>query len=297
MVLEALYPTRLIEKHVGYAFLLGLAYSIIGIGAAVILFPEDPAVIAVAFTALMIYPTITSILRQEEEEELLRENRSVMGYFIHHSTLLKVYVVMFLGILLAFSFFALVLPKLATNYIFQNQLSLMFGGKTGAAVLGTAGNAIFDQALFWRIFLNNFVVMALVLITALIFGDGGIFLIVWNASVWGTIFGNMAKTAALAVGNNPFVYFVLIILSVFPHMILEVISYFVAASVGGISSYTLVRKGIGKDNIKQTLKNLLFITTVAICILLIATAVEVYALKNFEVYRKIINQAFQAAFG
>ena len=139
--------------------------------------------------------------------------------------------------------------------------------------------------------------MLLVLITALIFGDGGIFLIVWNASVWGTIFGNMAKTAAISVGNNPFIYFILILLSVFPHMILEVISYFVAASVGGISSYTLVRKGIGKDNIKQTFKNLFFVTLIAICILIIATGVEVYALKNFHVYRVIINQAFQAVVG
>lgn len=293
MVLEALYPVKYIEKHVGYAFILGLAYTVIAIGAAVILFPEDPAIVAVAFTAIMIYPTIKQLLKQEEEEELMRESRTVLGFFVHHWSVFEVYIMLFLGMIFAFSFFALVLPSLASNYIFANQLAIMFGGKTGAAV---TGHAVFSQALFNSIFSNNLMVMALILVTGVLFGDGAIFLIAWNASVWGTIFGNTAKAAAVSVGNNPYIYFSLVFLSVLPHMLLEAIAYFIAASVAGISSHTLVRKNIGKENLKHTFKNLFFITLIAVLILAFASAIEVYALKNFGVYRAIITQAFQSLF-
>jgi hypothetical protein len=62
-MLEQLYPIKLIQARTIYAFILGIAYSIIGIGIAVLLFPEDPAIVAVAFISLMFYPTIKRLVR------------------------------------------------------------------------------------------------------------------------------------------------------------------------------------------------------------------------------------------
>ena len=73
-MLEQLYPVKLIQTKAIYAFILGIAYSIIGIGISVLLFPEDPAIVAVAFIALMFYPTIKKLIRLEEIEETKNEN-------------------------------------------------------------------------------------------------------------------------------------------------------------------------------------------------------------------------------
>ena len=195
MVLERLYPLKLIEKNPIFAFILGFAYSIIGIGISIILFPEDPAIVAIAFISIMIYPTMNRLLKQEEEIEATSPEFSLTSFFGKHKDIFKVYILLFLGALLAFSFVSLMLPSLATNHIFKNQIGVLSGAATGK---------LFDINLFTSLFKNNISVLLLCFIAALIFGDGAIFLIIWNASVWGTIFGNLAKTAALNVSKNPF---------------------------------------------------------------------------------------------
>ena len=77
-MLEQIYPIKLIERNPWYALLLGIAYSIIGIGLAVLLFPEDPAIVAVALIAIMFYPTIKILMRQEEAIERRKEEFSLL---------------------------------------------------------------------------------------------------------------------------------------------------------------------------------------------------------------------------
>src|SRR3989338_1080457 len=157
-MLEELYSLDFIEKHSIIAFLMGLAYSVIGIGAALILFPEDPAIVAVAFTSIMMLPTLRKLLKREEETESKKEGFSLFGFFFEHKTIFKVYVFLFLGILLSFSIFSLVLPSLATNYIFKNQIDVLYGQ--------TTGGAIFSTGLFKSIFFNNLGVLILCFIAA-----------------------------------------------------------------------------------------------------------------------------------
>ena len=56
MVLEHLFPEDWLEHKGRYAFILGVVYSVIGIIIATILFPGDPALVAVAFTSLLLLP-------------------------------------------------------------------------------------------------------------------------------------------------------------------------------------------------------------------------------------------------
>ncbi|MDA1196947.1 MAG: stage II sporulation protein M [Nanoarchaeota archaeon] len=290
MVLEKLYPLELIERTPIYAFLLGLGYAFIGIGAAVLLFPEDPAIVGVAFISLMIYPTLNQMLLQEEEMESVNDEFHLHTFLIDHHNSFKVYTLLFLGVLLGFSFFALMLPSLATNHIFEDQINVLYG-------YGTAGKAVFSQGLFMNIFMNNLGVMILCFVTAFVFGEGGIFLIVWNASVWGTIFGNLAKTAAVSTLNNPFVYFSIVFATVFPHMILEAFSYVCAATAGGIISKGLLREEAFSERFNHILKNTIMFLVFALVVLVIAVTVETYVLGNAETYRRIIQESFTARAG
>jgi len=286
MVLERVYPLELIERNPIYAFILGAAYSSIAIGAAVLLFPDDPALVAVAFIALMIYPTLNSILKQEEELESQNEEHfRLLAFFRDHQNSFKVYTLLFLGILLGFAFFALMLPSLATNHIFENQIGVLYGQNTG-------GKAYFDKGLFQTLFVNNANVLILIFITSFVFGEGGIFLLAWNASVWGTIFGNLAKTAAGAASQNPIMYFLIVLGTVFPHMILEAFSYICGATAGGIISKGLLREQFLSGNFKRILKNTVFFMIFAFVVLLIAVTIETYVLVHADAYRTIVQQSF-----
>ena len=283
MVLEQLYPLKLIEKNLFFAFILGLAYAVIGIGIAVILFPEDPAIVSLAFITIMFYPTINKLVKQEEETEATKDTFSLKEFFLEHKDVFRVYILFFLGILLAFAIFSLILPSLATNHIFKNQIDVMYGSGTGKA---------FDLGLFIDIFQNNLSVLLLCFIAALIFGDGSIFLITWNASVWGTIFGNLARTAALNVAKNPFLYFWIIIVVVFPHMVLEAFSYICSATAGGVISKGLIGEQFFSERFRFIIKNIIILLIFALLVLVIAVTIETYVLMNVSVYRTIIGQSF-----
>ena len=282
-MLEQLYPLNLIERHKGFAFLLGVAYSIIGIGTAVLLFPEDPAIVAVAFIAIMFLPTLNSLAKQEEEIESKKEEFNLFVFLKDHQDIFLIYILFFLGALLAFSFFALTLSSLAANHIFENQISVLYGSATGKA---------FDTGMFKSIFANNLMVLILCFITAFIFGDGAIFLIVWNASVWGTIFGTFARNYALAFAKNPFASFLIVLAIVFTHMALEAFAYISSASAGSVISKGILREKFFSERFRYIIGNTIIALVFAVLILVIAVLVESYVIGNISFYQKIVGYSF-----
>jgi uncharacterized membrane protein SpoIIM required for sporulation len=284
-MLEQIYPVKLLEDSPLYALLLGIGYSIIGIGLAVILFPEDPALVAVALISIMLYPTINSLMRQEESIETEKEEFNVFVFLKDHKSVFIIYLLLFMGMILTFSFFALLLPSLATNHIFENQINVLYHGSTGGAV--------FQKEVFSDIFRNNIVVLTVIFITAFVIGDGGIFLLVWNASVWGTIFGNLAKTAAFNSNNNPLFYFFLVLLIVTPHMLLEAFAYIASATTGGVISKAVIHESLLSKRFNYIMTNTVISIIFALIVLVIAVCVETYVLGNVGMYQEIIRQSFK----
>lgn len=282
-MLEQIYPIKLIEKNLVYAFLMGLSYAVIGIGLAVLLFPEDPALVAVAFISIMFYPTISKLMKQEEAIETKREEFNLFVFLRDHKYVFMVYLLFFVGVLLVFSFFALLLPSLATNHIFKNQIEVLYG---------FTGGAIFDKGLFFDILKNNLMVLVVIFITSFVLGDGGIFLITWNASVWGTIFGNLAKTAALNADRSPFFYFGLVFVIVAPHMLLEAFAYVASATTGGVVSKAMIKEKLLSRRFNYIVVNTIISLIFALLVLLVAVAVETYVLRNVGTYQMIIRQSF-----
>ncbi len=289
MVLERLYSVDYLERKNLPSFLLGFGYALTGIVAAALLFPEDPALVAVAFCALLTLPTLYKAFMLREQAEAKVVGFSFRRLWSDNADMTKIYLFYFLGVFLAFAFCSLILPNLAANILFREQLGVM----TGA---GTSGAATFSMPLFQDILTNNLMILFFCFFIALIFGDGAIFLIIWNASVWGTIFGTLARTAAHNTGKNPWIYFILVFISVFPHMILEALSYIIAAVSGGTISTGVLQEFAEKFNtlrLKNVILYNLILLVIAVLILVIAMLVETYVLGNFETYRIIINQSFR----
>src|SRR3989338_6508011 len=105
-MLEQLYPLKLIERHWMFALLLGIAYSVIGIGTSVLLFPEDPAVVAVAFIAIMFLPTLNKLVKEEEDIESKKGEFDLFIFLKDHKHIFLIYLLFFLGTLLVFFFFS-----------------------------------------------------------------------------------------------------------------------------------------------------------------------------------------------
>ncbi len=290
MVLEHIFPEDWLEHKGRYAFLLGLGYSIVGILVASILFPGDPALVAVALTSMLLLPELYKIFSIEERQQRIEQKVSFGALWRDDIEVVRIYVFLFLGILLVYSVGAIILPGFQANNLFREQLEIRFGQ-------GFAGNAIAGQAFSTNLFLdllsNNFLVLIACFVLALLAGDGAIFLITWNATVWGTIFGITAKNAALFSSQSPYILFAVIMLIVFPHMIIEGISYFLAAISGSVISKDVLLEEFASSRFFEVFLFNLYLLFFALVFLLLGALVESWVLGNVDLYRQIIEMANQ----
>ena len=284
MVFEQLYSAEFLHDHPASGFLLGVAYTVLGIFISLMIFPNDPAVIAVGIISLFLIPSLFQLTDSAEITE--RKTPTFQLYMQETIPHAKVYVAMFFGIFFTFAFFSMVLPTLAAGHLFKIQLAIVSGGAA------TAGGAVFSTGLWWDLFSWNMQVLLLGFFLSLVAGNGAILFIAWNASVWGTIFGNLAKSAATVATLNPFIIFVLIILSVFPHTFLEGLSYMLATLSGTTLSDGVVKESFLSKNMWVIFKYNAILLAIAIGILAVGMIVETYVLGNFTTYRTIIQIAF-----
>ena len=290
MVLEHLVSEKILEKKLSYVFFLGVIYSVIGIFIASILFPADPSLVAVAFTAILLIPSIRKLYRIEEKQAKQERKFSFKSLWRDENDFIKVYLLLMLGIFLVYSISALILPSFQINALFRDQLELRGAG----AVDNIAGNA-FSSSLFTSLLLNNLLVLIACVILSFLTGDGAIFLLTWNASLWGTIFGVTARNASLVSSINPIVLLLLILVIVFPHAVLEMLGYILGAIGGGlISSDIEVDPGERKqDRFKKTYwKMAMWILIIAVIVIVAGVLVETFVLENVSIYAKIIQQSY-----
>ena len=295
MVLEHIFPEDWLERKGIYAFLLGIGYSIIGVLVASILFPGDPALVAVAFTSMLLLPELYKIFSIEERQESLEQRVSLRSLWRDDIEVIRIYLFLFLGIMLVYSIGTILLPELQANNLFREQLEIRFGqGFSGSATAGSATGEIFSSGLFFVLLTNNFLVLMACFILALLAGDGAIFLITWNASVWGTIFGLTAKNAALFSGQHPLYFFALIMAIVFPHMIIEAISYFLAAISGSVISKDVLLEQFASERFFEVFGFNLYLLLFALLFLLLGAIIETFVLQNISIYQEIIQMSFKA---
>ena len=295
MVLEHIFPEDWLEHKGRYAFILGVVYSIIALLIATVLFPGDPALVAVAFTSMLLLPEMYKIFAIEERQQSMEQKVSLLGLWRDDIEVVRIYIFLFIGILLTYAVGAMVMDGLEANTVFREQLEIRFGeGFAGQAVnLG----GIFGSELFFEILSNNFLVLIACFILALMSGDGAIFLITWNASVWGTIFGVTARNAAVFSNQNPFDLFGMIMLVVFPHMIIEAISYFLAAISGSVISKDVLLEDFASERFLEVFGFNLYLLLGGLIFLVLGAVIETFVLQNVGLYQEIIKMSLLAGSG
>jgi uncharacterized membrane protein SpoIIM required for sporulation len=286
MVLEHLFPEEWLERKSYYAFFLGAGYSILGIILARFLFAADPALPAVAFTSLLLLPELYKMFSIEEKQQSREKAWGLRAFWRDNGDFYRVFLFLFLGILLVYSVGALVLDSFSVNTLFREQMELRGPG------FSAAGMATSGDGLFLRLLENNFWVLVACFVVALLAGDGAIFLIVWNASVWGTIFGVTARNAAFFSHSAPLKFFVIILFTVLPHVLLEASSYILAAIAGGLISKGAIKEGINGKRFGKVFRENAYILVLALVCLVLGALVESLVLQHSESYSQIVRASY-----
>lgn len=260
-MLENILKPDWLEKRPRFAFIIGFVYSLIGILAALIIFPKSQGIASIAFLSLLLVPSLNSILRIEEIQDTKSRGFSIKKVLNDHSDVIQVYLLLFLGIFLAYGLFSIRFPELLVSGLFDSQLM----------IIGITGNAANGGLDFYSIFINNFKVLTIFLILSLIMGAGSVLFLAWNASVWGVIFGYVAVRSGDAFNTFSVTFF-----KVTPHMIAEAASYFFAIVAGGIMSQAVLREEVGSAKFSYVMKDGFVFITISILLLIIGVLLEVY---------------------
>jgi len=275
-----LYNPKSTEKGPFKMFFIGLVYASLSLLLVHWFFSGDmiqskySGWLVVLFCVTFTLPFMYFLIKQEEEED-----ETVTGFWSvwkTHSDALYAFLWLFLGFIIAFAFWFIVLQNSAlfnaqietfcqinspgniencvSQYEFSNTIN-----PTGAATQG---------ARFVAILTNNVYVMIFTLIFSLILGAGAIIILVWNASIIG---------AAIAIHSK--YNFVDIPLSMFRYMIhgfFEIGGYFVTALAGGIFGIGIIKNGLRNKKMLRILENVVILLFIALILLVIAALIEVY---------------------
>ncbi len=201
-----------------YFFLRALVFSLLGIVTAYLLFPSQTGIISVFLVSFSLLASFDYIL-ETNRQEIWEEKRHAMR--VNAKTLWSL-VVIFFGIFLIYFTANLILPTETISQLFYKQLE----GSTS-----NIRSMQFDT--FDNIFNENIVFLFIFLFFSLFYRTGTIFVLAWNASVWGAIFGSVTKEILISAPVLFAVNFAKIFTAIGPYLLTEAMAY-VLVSMSGL---------------------------------------------------------------
>ena len=212
MVIESLIKPDWVAKNPFYSLFLGITLAFIGTSIGLFVFPDQAAFAGLLFITIAAVPFLQKVIDFEEgkikgkfSESFWRRNRKIA----------LIYGLFFLGIVITYLIWMIVLPKNVLPFFFDRQILTL----SQPTVLGFFSQI---QLNFFGVLINNLKILALILTLSFIYGMGSILVIAWNASVLGVFIGSFGD----------YVRF----LDFIPHTALEFIGFFFAAMAGGLLS-------------------------------------------------------------
>jgi|TARA_Y100000310_G_C20700789_1_gene829681 hypothetical protein len=272
MVVEELFKERWAEKRPFYSILLGIFFTIISFFTSFFLFRETPNFIGIStilFIVALIIPTVNKLFDREEKLEV----KEKLSFFIKHEHIIDFFIYFFIGVFMVLFLISLINPNLifSENQLYNIQSEPVEENR-GLPPPPPLGN---DNSEMFRIFKNNFYVMAISFILSLFYGAGALFLITLNASIFASALANTIRINLPSIGLLSQYTFTLCNLGImFFHLIPEVSGYLLAAIAGGVLSHAFVREKIGGKNFKIVLKDSIILLIAAILFLIVAAFIE-----------------------
>src|SRR3989338_1198256 len=277
MVVEALLFPLKAEKKPWEMFFLGFLYTSIGIFISLWIFRDQASLIMVFMITMAALPIFYNTMKLEESKDMLMDKETAI--LKEHNKAISFFMYMFIGITIACALWYALLPTSTINNLFDKQV-----GTIQDINNQVSGNVIYNINIFWKIFFNNFKVLAFSILFSFIYGAGAIFILTWNATVIGAAIGNFIRanissyTSSLGLldAGNYFHVVSLGLLKYSAHGIPEIAAYFYGGLAGGILSVALIRKHFKTEKFSKIMVDFSELILIAIGFLVAAAFLEVY---------------------
>lgn len=273
MVLETIDILKS-ERHPKKMILLAFAYSTIGLFISLAIFGEYASITGIFLTTMPLIIIMYNALKLEEEKDMrIHEEKFLIK---EHTHILSLFLFLFAGLVLSYSFWFTVLPPDSAATAFKSQMETIgsiSGGQisVSGSFLGTSLGAILK---------NNFRVLILCIAFSFLYGSGAIFILTWNASVIGVAIGNAIRSTIVnySTKNAIYGYFIGFPLSMgyLIHGIFEILAYFTGALAGGIISFAMVNHHYRSKEFRHVLVDSIDLIVASVAILILAALIEVY---------------------
>lgn len=283
MVLESLINPLKAEREPIDMFFLGSLYSSIAVLLSLWVFKEHSSLVMVFLTVMATVPLMVATLKMEEKKDLVYTGE--MTILREHAKALKFFMYLFIGFILSYTFWYIILPSDIVSTLFKTQTETINGINMGNVI----GFNTQSFGVFSKIFLNNVRVLIFCILFSFLYGAGAIFILAWNASVISAAIGNFIRTsldAALikfgALWPHHYVSIISIgLLKYSLHGIPEILAYFVGALAGGIISVAAINHDFGSKTFEKIVFDSVELVILSVVLLLIAAFLEVYATPLF----------------
>lgn len=244
------HPEQSSWRRLARFFLLSFFYANFAVVTAYLLFPSETGIVSVFLQSFSLLPAFDYILEKnrtdiwEKKCPSVHANAETAGYIL----------ALMLGAFCVYLVITLKLPASVTEIAFLKQLD---GAPRQLSHM--------NFSPFIDIFRHNLVVLFIFLFFSILYRSGAVFVVTWNASVWGCVLGYIAKT----VHSGP------IFLACFmPHMIAEASSYILASMAGLFFSKGVLKYDLSSGAFHRVLGAAVFLFCVSILLLLLAAGLE-----------------------
>ena len=280
-MLELLINPKKAERRPWDMFFIGAFYATVSLILVKWIFSGDPVlskytgILVVTFCVMFSIPFIYFSIKNEEEKDL--EERDFMNLMKEHSKAIMYFMFLFMGFVVAFSFWYIVFADGNQNFRAQIETYCMINkpahfddcvSEYGIEHVSKTTGFLTAKEKIVNIFANNIYVLIFTLFFSLVFGAGAIFILAWNASVISAAIGIFSKSdlANLPIG----------IMRYMIHGVPEIVSYFAGALAGGIISIAIIKHDVASEKFWIILQDSLNLVIVSVVILFVAALIEVF---------------------
>ncbi len=281
MVLESLTSPFRAEKQPSKLLFLGFLYASIAIFLSLWIFEEYAGLVMVFLASTAAIPLLYHTLVYEEQKDLtIFDEKTLLQ---EHAKAVLFYMYLFLGLVISFAFWYIILPSDVSSNAFRIQ------SQTITHLNQQVTGGFIQMNLLSKIFLNNVKVMIFCILFSFIYGSGALFIIAWNASVIGVAAGNFIRShltefVQLVGYKKTAAYLYVISLSWLRYSIHgfpEVLAYVIAGIAGGILSVALMRHDFGTQKFERILLDTSDLILISVLILFGAAILEVFVTPIF----------------
>jgi len=199
-----------------------------------------------------------------------------------HSKALIYFMFLFMGFVVAFSFWYIVFEDGNQNFRAQIETYCMINkpahfsecvSEYGIEQVSKTTAFLTAKEKIVNIFVNNIYVLIFTLVFSLIFGAGAIFILAWNASVIAAAIGIFSKSEITNLPLGLFRYMI--------HGIPEIGAYFAGALGGGIVSIAVIKHDVRSEKFWTILQDSLNLIILSVLLLFVAALIEVFVTPVF----------------